>query len=234
MTGIVNKTSSEADAGRVYINWVAPSLPLFFMSMVLQSLSLQVGYIVLVVADSAVDLIVFSALVLGWAKDAPVDDVVRRLGNLQHARASDQIRDLLMFFVQTKACQTFLTHGFLRFKRNENVCVATGHRYRVAIRAEHITGAVCVGVLGVCESNQRRRRSQFQCCANHHLSPRHCWWCAWLLHHFLRIPLLGRQAVRIILGSLSMHKHLALRSLHTGVHWLPSRQRYCCGLCVWR
>lgn len=79
LLNVVNKPKSAELAAHQYVNWIAPSLPFYFASNVLQTFCLQTGYIGLVVIDSALDLFLFTGLIQGWAIHAPVDAVVHRV-----------------------------------------------------------------------------------------------------------------------------------------------------------
>jgi hypothetical protein len=68
------------DKAAPFVRWFSLTFPFSFVSLVLQSFCIQTGNLTLVVLDSLLDIVLFVGLALAWARPAPADDVVLRLG----------------------------------------------------------------------------------------------------------------------------------------------------------
>jgi len=80
MIKLANKDQAAIDLAKDYVKWVAPGLIANFLNSVFRSFYMQTGAMGLVMADIALDLVVFTVLVLAWVKQESVDELANALG----------------------------------------------------------------------------------------------------------------------------------------------------------
>lgn len=80
LRGVFALNEADTETLRPYLNMVAPTLVLFFISKVLSALCLQTGGLAMVVLDILIDSILGLVLFLSWAKDvSDIDTLIERI-----------------------------------------------------------------------------------------------------------------------------------------------------------